>query len=253
LFLNAGVNLNSNIVSSPDWTLIGVLLGMLGALFVLVVGGTYHFQKRSWGQSDVKPAKFRLEALQSNLDVWTFSSKGTSTKSLTDGIQDASALQLEHKSADQNWSFLSCVPMESSLPYEMMGATDFEGFDFHALQREIESMTSESDSHFARQSSDWSASYRRLLSESEQIKALLFTHVELDAKKSSNTVFGRLLQAEIQVRRAQHMEFVELKGRCAMLVFDVEAAVGSMRECDTFAVLVLNYRVNYRHIVCLLI
>jgi len=73
-----GVQRNTNIVMTPDWDLLGIMIALITCLIALVVIGLYSFQTHSWTSGDLIPPRYKQIALQDKLDVWNaFVSKGT--------------------------------------------------------------------------------------------------------------------------------------------------------------------------------
>lgn len=63
-----GLNRRTGLLLSPDWILIGILLGGIIFLLVAVIGSFYWFQKKAWGRGEASIPKYRIRALSSSME-----------------------------------------------------------------------------------------------------------------------------------------------------------------------------------------
>jgi len=76
--ISNGVQRNQQIVITPDWALLGIMVALIALLVALIVAGLYFFQTHSWSAGVGVIPGYKKLALQKDLDVWSmFSSKGT--------------------------------------------------------------------------------------------------------------------------------------------------------------------------------
>lgn len=208
-----GVEREDDLVVSPDWFLIGMMLCLIAVMFIMIVAGIYYFQQHTWGQSRPHYAAYKDTALDPDLDLWQFYSSGTipTMGSLTKGLRHLNELggdsffsegdsgegdsfddmQAEGKTNAAPKKKKKKVEAPAYLPdadkdlgdkgpqfgdefmNELSDNFDFEGFDFNALYRMMDETKSKMDGFIGKTNENLTSFYDRLSLETEHIKTVL--------------------------------------------------------------------------------
>ena len=218
-----GVMRNQNVVITPDWALLGIMIALLVCLVGLIVLGLYFFQTHSWGNGAPTAPMYKKIALQEDLDVWNlFSSKGTvrSVDNVSKGLTSLSAQQdaaqalasvaapkpaVAHDLVDESgvaatasdgadvmagmmgeWEDGNLTGVDPNDQYmnELSSHLDLEGFDFHSLYKMLDETKSSVEGYFIHQEDGLKVFYERMAMEIDHLKNVLAVKMQVQLHKT---------------------------------------------------------------------
>lgn len=153
-----GIQRNPNVLLTPDWTLIGVLVGVGIVLFVSVLAGASHVSGSKWGGLRERAATYKATAAGNDVDVFNIGSKGSIV------TKDTAAGALAEAGP---------VGPDDHVLAEVDPIDTVEQFDFQAIQRELQTHGEHVDKAMLTQTVDMHAFADRVLRDTDQLKSLL--------------------------------------------------------------------------------
>jgi len=91
-----GVSKEDDLLLTPDWTMIGIMAGLVLAVLLGLIIGSYVFRNTGWGTANAANARYRTKAKSNSLNLWHFHSKGSvvQQKDTSKGLRDPKELDL---------------------------------------------------------------------------------------------------------------------------------------------------------------
>jgi hypothetical protein len=220
-----GITKRSNIVVSPDWSLIGTMCVLLVALFGTAVAGVYYFQNRAWSLSQKQLVQYKNEALTNSLDIWQYNSKGSVLKmdSLTGGI----------KSIGGGKSAKGGKADDGVMIQELDTSLGLEGFDFHSLYQMMEDQQTDFAAYFEHQQGEMRSFYDRMTTETDHLKQVLAVKMHVQLNRSGEgfeDAVERLVGGEIKAREAYEDSTRVSEAEMQQLLEELVVAIASVGD-----------------------
>ena len=269
--VTVGTTARNDILLSPDWLLISILLVGMVLLLSGTVAAMYYFRKNRWGKQTADDAPYKKHAL--SLDFMRFSSKGSAVKKkwlhdhadilvekpMVDGQGQVDASNdlgklhrigvISQKEDDNFEMVLSDKVAEGDLFWDFERQVELESFDVHTLYGVIDGQTSSLTDRMDESANRLLCLYRKIAIHTQMIRNLLSNKAtdvadlleeDLPEDKTAMDV-KRALDEEISLRdtydsdRLQTMQRLEqaLEDLVKQTPFSTEAATKeSMLELD---------------------
>ena len=259
----------SGIVASPNWGLLGILVLIFIGVFLMCCLFLIYVQKSGWSTQKATAPEYRKEAIDDNLDVWTFSTKGTvmNMESRSNGSQklemDKEDLLIEALARIQSNNQGASADVahklklkymhtphdpelnedEKRVMYELTNNADFEDVDFHSLYKTLEATNSRMKSYFSRQSELLHVFYNKTETDIEHLKSLLSVKMQVQIQKTGEgfaEAVDRLVSGELLARQAFHELYTRRESRIKMLLEEIRARIANITiDCNIFPIMQL--------------
>lgn len=233
----------TSITKAPNWDLVAVLLGLFFAIVFIVILVFWGLTNNTWGIINAPVPVYRKEAQSNDLDVWSFSTKGTVTtiESRSHGTQklelsrddlreEARAkgdkqmlrrLKYLHRAEDPK-----LTEEERRKLYELANMTSYEEIDFNSLFKKIDGTNKAMREYFQRQNELSHAYHMKTEQDLDNLKALLSIKMTVQMKSTGEgfcEAVDNLVANELIARGA----FEEIYGRNAAQIASLLEEVGN--------------------------
>lgn len=182
---SVGGSRTNNILLSPDWLLIAILLVGLVVLIGGLIGGLYYFRSKSWGKDSAFEPEYRKQAQQHDFDK--FASKGTATTKLAkyqlvgakpsdaaaagpDGKEVVSTDRRAAGAVDDKTHDLEAFADDF---WDFERQVDLEAFDVRFVYEKLEAHSQQIEDKLGKAQEHARDLCMKMLEETESIKALL--------------------------------------------------------------------------------
>ncbi|SPQ94674.1 unnamed protein product (mitochondrion) [Plasmodiophora brassicae] len=214
-----GIQRNPNVLLTPDWTLIGVLVGVGIVLFVSVLAGASHVSGSKWGGLRERAATYKATAAGNDVDVFNIGSKGSIV------TKDTAAGALAEAGP---------VGPDDHVLAEVDPIDTVEQFDFQAIQRELQTHGEHVDKAMLTQTVDMHAFADRVLRDTDQLKSLLAIKLHDEEKCVSaddfSLVVGKLVKGELSARRLYEKQQGLREDDIQRTIADVQNEIACLKE-----------------------
>jgi hypothetical protein len=167
--ISLGVRKRTDILTSPDWALIGTVGGLIFLLFFAGILAIHNFQTRGWGSGAPRIAKYKLEPAQNDHGLWNLQEPA-----LNDAVVHEEKLGL-HQVSELALNETKKGPLGAEPGAAPSSGLQWSAFDFRTLYETLTKQNQSMQRFFQKQTVEARDSFSRTMEEIDQLKRLLAT------------------------------------------------------------------------------